>query len=93
MPGCLIEAGMTGMPAAAYAVGGVADVLLHQVTGLLVPAGDVSGLENSAFELIRDPEMRRTMSLAAIEHCRSRFDISSIAPRYLRLYDDVIGDQ
>lgn len=93
MPGCLIEAGMTGLPAAAYAVGGVADVVLHGRTGLLVPPGDVSGLEASALELLRAPATRRAMSSAAIEHCRSRFDIGSIAPRYLDLYDQVLGER
>jgi glycosyltransferase involved in cell wall biosynthesis len=93
MPGCLIEAGMIGLPAAAYAVGGVADVVVHGVTGLLAPPGDLSRLESSAHELLRDPDMRRAMSNAAKEHCGSRFDIGSIAPLYLRLYDEVIGER
>jgi glycosyltransferase involved in cell wall biosynthesis len=93
MPGCLIEAGMSGLPTVAYAVGGVADVVVNGVTGLLAPPGDASSLEASTFEVLRDPAARDAISRAAREHCRSRFDIGSIAPMYLRLYDEVIAER
>lgn len=89
MPGCLIEAGMAGLPAAAYAVGGVPEVLGE--TGLLAPPGDRRALAGCALRLAREPDTRRALGEAARERCRDRFEIRRVAPRYLGVYREVAG--
>ena len=87
MPGCVIEAGMLRVPVAAYAIAGIPEVVKHGTTGLLAPPRDVEGLAVRASELLQDPDRRLTMGRAAEVWCRSRFDISTVAPRYLELYE------
>lgn len=86
MPATLIEAGMAGIPVVAYDVAGVREIVADGVTGRVVPRGDVSGLVESVQGLSRDEELRRRLGLAARSFCRSRFDISVVAPKYLDLY-------
>jgi glycosyltransferase involved in cell wall biosynthesis len=89
MPGCLIEAGMMGVPVAAYAIAGVPEVVVDGVTGRLTSAGDMEGLAIRVLELLADPETSGAMADAAREHCRLRFDIEAIAPMYLKLYEEL----
>lgn len=89
MPACLIEAGMMGTPVAAYAIAGVPEVIVDGVTGRLTSPGDTEGLAATLLELLSDPETSRALGAAAREHCRLRFDIREIAPRYLKLYEEL----
>jgi glycosyltransferase involved in cell wall biosynthesis len=91
MPAVLIEAGIAGIPIAAYAVGGVAEVVKDGVTGFLAPPGDIDGLTERLLRLIREPELRTEMGRSAVERTMGRFDIALIAPRYAQVYRAVAG--
>ena len=89
MPGCLIEAGMAGLPAVAFDVAGVPEVLVDGVTGYVVEPGDHPALADRVLELLKDPASREAMGAAARERCRSAFDIGSVARRYAEVYSEV----
>jgi glycosyltransferase involved in cell wall biosynthesis len=89
MPACLIEAGMMGIPVAAYAIAGVPEVVVDGVTGRLTSAGDMEGLAANVVELLADPKTSKSLGASAREYCRLRFDIREIAPRYLKLYKEL----
>jgi glycosyltransferase involved in cell wall biosynthesis len=89
MPTCVIEAGMMGVPVAAYGIAGVPEVVVDGVTGRLATGGDLDGLAAAVLELLKDPEASREIGDAARERCRSRFDIAVVAPKYLRLYQEL----
>jgi glycosyltransferase involved in cell wall biosynthesis len=90
MPACLIEAGLAGLPVAAFAVGGIPEVVRQGVTGVLAEPGDVSGLAAGALELLEDPARRGAMGTAAKQAC-ARFDIREIGARYLDVYEDLVA--
>jgi glycosyltransferase involved in cell wall biosynthesis len=89
MPGCLIEAGMVGIPVAAYAVVGVPEVVIDGETGFLVPAGDIEALADRTLTLLADRGESRRMGSAARRICRARFDIRTVAARYLEEYGNL----
>jgi glycosyltransferase involved in cell wall biosynthesis len=89
MPACVIEAGMVGLPVAAYALSGVPEVVVDGETGRLASPGDVRALAAALRELLHDDEQRRRMGEAASDRCRERFDIEVVAPRYLDVYEQV----
>lgn len=91
MPGCVIEAGMMGLPVAAYAIAGLPDVVVDGVTGFLIAAGDIHGMAAHIVELFEDPKVSRAMGEAARERCLSLFRIDAVAPQYLELYERLIG--
>lgn len=91
MPGIAIEAGMMGRPVAGYGVAGTREVVLDGQTGLLASPGDVDGLTDSVLRLIDDEGERQALGTAAMHRCRSRYDISAIANRYLELYAELVA--
>ena len=91
LPGCIVEAGMLGVPAAAFAVAGVPEVVSEGETGLLAEPGDVDGLAEHLRTLIDDGALRERLGGAARDLCHSRFEIGRIAPQYLDAYGDLIG--
>lgn len=89
MPACVIEAGMAGLPVAAYAVAGVPEVVRHGESGLLVEPGDPEGLAVALAGLLADAGERRAMGRRAMALCHATFGINQIAQRYLDLYASV----
>jgi glycosyltransferase involved in cell wall biosynthesis len=90
MNASVIEAGMLGIPAVAYAVGGVPEVVVDGLTGRLVHAGDVDRAAAGVLELLANPVSRRAMGAAAKKHYLSQFDMAAIAPKYLELYKELV---
>jgi len=89
MPAVVIEAGMAGLPVAAFAVAGVPEVVVDGETGILAQPGDTDALALRVVELLDDRERRVAMGRAARERCLARFEIRSIAKRFLSLYEEV----
>jgi glycosyltransferase involved in cell wall biosynthesis len=89
MPGVVIEAGLAGIPVVAFGVAGVNEVLVDGETGFIVTPGDTLGLAEGMAVILEDEDRRREMGCAARAHCLARFDIATIAPRYLALYREI----
>lgn len=84
----LAEAGATGIPAAASAVGGVTDVVVDGETGLLVPPGDPQSLAAALARLAADPELRRSMGEAARRRVQERFEWSGCVDRMVAVLEE-----
>jgi glycosyltransferase involved in cell wall biosynthesis len=91
MPATVIEAGIAGIPVAGYAVAGVPEVVVDGATGFLVPPGDVDGLAERVVKLLGDDKGRRMIGESARTRCIGRFDIRTVAPRYLSLYKEMLS--
>lgn len=91
MPANLIEAGMSGLPVVAPAIGSIPEVVVHESTGLLAMPGDIEELRSCVARLLVDDGARRSMGETARSWCRSKFDIGVVAPRYATLYDTLRG--
>ncbi len=91
MPAIIIEAGIAGIPVAGYAVAGVPEVVVDGTTGFLVPPGDLDGLAERVVKLLGDENGRRAIGEAARKRCLARFDIRTVAARYLSLYEEMMG--
>lgn len=61
----VIDAMALGIPPIAFAVGGIAEVVENEVSGLLVTPGDIRAFTNAADRLIRDSDLRRKLADAA----------------------------
>lgn len=88
-PAVVIEAGLLGVPVAAFAVGGIPEQVDDGVTGVLAPPGDRAALASALSALLRDRDRRREMGRRGLELCRNEFEIGAVAPAYLRVYEGV----
>jgi glycosyltransferase involved in cell wall biosynthesis len=65
-PHTVVEALAAGTPVLATAVGGVAEVVQHDVNGLLVQPGDVDGLVAAIRRFVDDGALRERLRAAAV---------------------------
>ena len=91
LPGVLIEAGMAGLPAVAYGVGSVSEVLKHEETGYVVPPKDAATFYRRVLTLAGDGDLRCRMGQAAREFCRRDFDIHRSVQRHEALFTELLA--
>jgi len=92
MPGVLIEAGLSGLPAVATAVPGVTAVLRDGITGLIVD-GSAASVAAAVCRLLDDPDLRATMGSSARTWCVSEFNLDLMAERWRSVLQPVIVAQ
>lgn len=85
-PLALMEAQAAGKPIIATAVGGVAELVVDGIHGVLVPPADTAALSDAMLRLARDARLRRCIGERAAAEAPARFDLSLMAEQYERLY-------
>ena len=91
LPRVLIEALQAGVPAVAYAVGGVPEVIEDARTGILVAPGDARALASAVAALASNPLRRARLARAGRERARDRFSIQAMGRALVRIYSDLCG--
>lgn len=81
-----LEAMACGVPVLATAVGGLADVVVNGVTGLLVPPDDADGLARALYTLLLDDTLRQEFAMASRDRVTARYAWSQVALEVLRVY-------
>lgn len=84
------EAMARGRPVVASRIGGLADLVEDEVTGILVPPGDVPALRRALERLLGDAALRERMGAAARERIRERFGWDRVTAATIALYEDVL---
>jgi glycosyltransferase involved in cell wall biosynthesis len=93
-PAALIEAGAAGKPVVATDVGGVSDVVVHDVTGLLVEgARDPRAVARRVLELLDDHERSRKMGASGREIVRARFSQERMVRELRDLYESLQAEK
>lgn len=86
MPMALLEAMSWGLPVIATPVGGVPQVITHEVNGLLVRPGDSDGLAAAICRLMESPALRARLGAAARATIEERFSLAASIERLLEIY-------
>jgi len=76
-------------PVVATNVGGIPDLVVDGVTGILVPPRDPTALAAAISGLLDDPDLRRRLGEAGRARRRSEFDISNTVQRIEDLYEEL----
>jgi N-acetyl-alpha-D-glucosaminyl L-malate synthase BshA len=82
----ILEAMCFSCPSVAPNVGGIPEVVEDQVSGLLVPFGDVEQHVRAVEQLMANPALRTQFGAAAQKRARELFTAEAIVPRYEALY-------
>lgn len=86
----LLEASAAAVPIVATDVGGTAEIVLNNVTGLLVPARDATALANAAIAILTDTAKANRFRLAARERAVEQFPIALSAERLGNVWSGVL---
>jgi D-inositol-3-phosphate glycosyltransferase len=84
-----LEAMACGVPVIGSRVGGLAETVQDDVTGVLVPEGDTAALAAAIAGLLPDRERRRRLGAEAVERAK-RFGWPCIARAVIELYGELV---
>ena len=83
------EAMMRGTAVVASEVGGLADIVLHERTGLRVPAGDVPALADALVRVLSDRDWAEELGRAARVRAREQFSLDGTLTRLEQVYEQL----
>jgi len=87
----LVEAMSFAMPVVACEVGGIPDVVLSGVTGLLVPQRSPDELANAIVAILADPALAARFGAAGLAHAQDYFSWERITGLLEATYRDAVG--
>jgi len=87
----VIDAMTLGVPAVAFATGGLPEVIADGASGFLVPLGDTASFATAAARLIDDPLERALLAQGARTRARS-FTAASMIERTESVYQSVLAE-
>jgi glycosyltransferase involved in cell wall biosynthesis len=87
-----LEAMACGVPVVASAVGGLADSVVDQQTGLLVPARDPAALASALGQLLADPARRSALGAAGVERAHRQYSWRRVAAQTEAVYQRLTSD-
>jgi N-acetyl-alpha-D-glucosaminyl L-malate synthase BshA len=82
----ILEAMCFGCPSVAPRIGGIPEVIEDQISGVLVPFGDIARHVQAVENLIQNPTLRNSLGQAAQKRAHTLFSAATIVPRYEALY-------
>jgi len=91
LPNAVLEAAAAGLPIVATDVGGTSEIVVDGMTGVLVPAGDVAGMERAIAALRADGTTRSRLGLAAREHVRDAYGMERFVNETAALYERLVS--
>jgi glycosyltransferase involved in cell wall biosynthesis len=88
-----LEAMACGVPVVGYERGGIAESVVNEVTGRLVPVGDVRALGVGLRRLLTDEAERFAYANAAVDRVRCRYTWDRAAAGLERVYERVLDQR
>jgi glycosyltransferase involved in cell wall biosynthesis len=86
-----VEAMGAGVACIATNLGGPAEIIRPDETGLLVPPGDAGALADAIEQLLTDPARRAKLGQAAAADVRARFSIERTVREVENAYGTILG--
>jgi len=86
MPIALLEAMSWGLAVIATPVGGIPQLIRHEVDGLLVAPGDIAGVAAAVERLLSDPALRDRLGAAARATVAAHFSLEAALERLGAIY-------
>ncbi len=87
----LLESMASSVPTVASRVGGIVDIVEHEMNGLLVPPEDPKALAEALRRVLMDETLASELTKNGIDTIQRRFSWESTADRFAELYQRIIG--
>lgn len=91
LPNCILEAMAMGVPVVTTDVAGAKELVADQMTGFVLPQGDVEGLGGALMKLASDRELCRRFGAASRMRIEEKFSFSQRLRRIEDLYESIVG--
>ncbi|MCC7087167.1 MAG: glycosyltransferase [Pirellulales bacterium] len=91
IPLTVIEAMMAGLPVVATSVGGVPEVVQHNLTGLLVAPRSPREVAAALLQLADDPNRCTALGATGRNRARDHFSDNRMNASYAKMYENMLG--
>jgi len=92
-PVSLIEMSASGMPVVASDHCDIPEVIVHGVSGLIVPEGDVGAFTDAILFMARARERWEAFGRAGRAHVEREYDLATQVEKLEGIYDDLAGER
>ncbi len=82
------EAQLCETPPVGFASGGITDVIEDDVTGVLVPTGDIAALAAAVEKIVADPDRRARLGRAGRIAALAKFSPAAVSAQYAQIYTE-----
>jgi glycosyltransferase involved in cell wall biosynthesis len=89
VPLAILSGMAAGKPIVSTRVGGIAEVIRHGWSGVLVPPGDPNAFAHAVFELLQNAARQRALGRAAKHFVETEYSLAAATARVERLYHEV----
>ena len=93
LPNTAVEAQACGTPVVAFSIGGLPDIIEQGETGWLAPPFDLDHFANGITWLLEERERYLQIADRSREVAVNKFDASTIAKKYIEIYEKVLSEQ
>ena len=90
LPMVILEAMASGIPVVSTDVGGIAEIVSNEQTGMLVPPQEPKKLAAAIEKIVLNPGLAKKLSTQARKLMLSRFDQKIITESYCNIYSDIL---
>lgn len=87
----MLKAAAAGLPVIAFDIAGCREAVQHLKTGILVPPGDLAGLQAAIGTMYEEPEIRAELGAAGRQRMLDEFSVATMVDRYLDVYREVLN--
>jgi glycosyltransferase involved in cell wall biosynthesis len=91
VPLAILSGMAAGLPIVSTRVGGIAEVIRHERSGVFVPPGDPATFARVVGDLVADPLRRRVLGLHAQRFIRDEYSLEAATARVEALYREVVS--
>lgn len=88
MPNSLMEAMASGLPSIATNVGAVSDLIIDNITGLLVRPNNPIEISKSILKYINNPDFARAISFSAVKHIKENHSLSRAEHTFKNIFNN-----
>ena len=87
----IAEAMATGKPVIGTPIGSTADMIVHGVTGYILPSDPIDGIANKILELAKDPDLSVRIGQQARRHAEETFSIETHVQQVQDVYEKLLS--
>lgn len=88
----MLKGAAAGLPVIAFDIAGATEAVVHGKTGVLIPPGDLSGLQNAIELMIDEPGIRDEFGGAGRKRMQEEFSVKTMVESHIDLYKRILDE-
>jgi colanic acid/amylovoran biosynthesis glycosyltransferase len=92
LPTVIIEAMASGLPVIATGLGGIGEIVTHQINGLIVSQGDADGLADAIAFMAEHGDLRTSYGKSGLAVVKEKFTVETTVKGLIELFQQYYGE-